>query len=124
MKPSLDTDMIRVTKQSITYELVPAGEGGYVITVVDYPSCASQGETIDEALANAEDALLGCLIVDSEVGLPIPLSLEMFLQESRRHHDEQKNQVTPSQPNHPRARKSRIRKNASNGKPRHHDQAG
>jgi antitoxin HicB len=76
MKPSLDTDSIRITKQSITYELVPAEEGGYVITVIDYPSCASQGDTIDEALANAEDALVGCLMVDSEAGLLIPPSLE------------------------------------------------
>ena len=66
---------IQVIKQSITYELIPAEEGGYVVTVLDYPSCSTQGETIDEALSNAEDALLACLLVDKEQGFTIPQAL-------------------------------------------------
>ena len=75
----ISADTIRVTQHGVTYELDPAPEGGYVITVVDYPSCITQGETIDEALSQAEAALLGCLIVDHEAGLSIPEPLEAWL---------------------------------------------
>ncbi len=64
MSDKILDETIRLTKQGITYQLEPAEEGGFVITVLDYPTCITQGETIDEALANAEDALWGCLIVD------------------------------------------------------------
>ena len=72
-------DTIRLTKQGITYQLEPDDEGGYVITVVDYPTCVTQGETIDEALSNAEDALLGCLTVDQESGFAIPKTLKKWM---------------------------------------------
>lgn len=78
MESSVYADTIRVIKDSITYDLAPAEEGGYVITVMDYPSCATQGESIDEALANAEDALYGCLLVDEEAGFTIPPFVESY----------------------------------------------
>lgn len=79
MSEKLLTDTIRLTKQGITYQLDPAEEGGYIITVMDYPSCITQGETIDEALTNAEDALLGCLTVDQEAGFAIPETLQQWM---------------------------------------------
>jgi predicted RNase H-like HicB family nuclease len=72
MRQSLSTNTIQVIKDAVTYELTLAKEGGYVVTVFDYPSCFTQGETIDEALFNAEDALQACLLVDQEQGLTIP----------------------------------------------------
>jgi predicted RNase H-like HicB family nuclease len=72
MSERLLAGTIRLTKQGITYQLDPAEEGGYIITVIDYPTCVTQGETIDEALSYAEDALLGCLMADQEVGLALP----------------------------------------------------
>lgn len=34
-------------------------DGGWVAECVDLPGCVSQGETIDEALANIADAIVG-----------------------------------------------------------------
>ena len=35
--------------------------GGYVVTCPSLPGCYSQGETIDEAIANIKEAILLCL---------------------------------------------------------------
>src|SRR3954467_8409342 len=82
-------DTIRIIKDAITYDLLPAEEGGYVVTVTDYPSCLSEGNTIDEALANAEDALFGCLLVDKEAGFDLPETLKTFLHRIGERTDEQ-----------------------------------
>ena len=79
MVEEISVDTIKVTKDDLTYELTPVSEGGYLVAVVEYPSCRSQGETIDEALENIEDALFGCLTVDQEEGLSIPETLEVWL---------------------------------------------
>jgi predicted RNase H-like HicB family nuclease len=88
MSEKILADTIRLTKQGITYQLEPAAEGGYVITVVDYPSCATQGETIDEALAYAEDALLGCLTVDQEAGLALSKTLQNWMTWAQQTHEQ------------------------------------
>jgi predicted RNase H-like HicB family nuclease len=36
-------------------------EGGYVISCPAIKGCHSQGETMDEALANIKEAIIGCL---------------------------------------------------------------
>ena len=41
-----------------------AEEGGFWAEVPAIPGCASQGETIDELLANLREAIEGCLSVD------------------------------------------------------------
>lgn len=41
-----------------------AEEGGYWAEVPAIPGCASQGETMDELLANMRDAIEGCLNAD------------------------------------------------------------
>ena len=41
-----------------------AEEGGYWAEVPAIPGCASQGETMDELLANIREAVEGCLSVD------------------------------------------------------------
>jgi predicted RNase H-like HicB family nuclease len=35
--------------------------GGYVVTCPSIPGCYSQGDTIDEAIANIKEAILLCL---------------------------------------------------------------
>jgi predicted RNase H-like HicB family nuclease len=40
-----------------------AEEGGYWAEVPAIPGCATQGETIDELLANLHEAIEGCLSV-------------------------------------------------------------
>ena len=41
-----------------------AEEGGYWAEVPAIPGCASQGETMDELMANLREAIEGCLSVD------------------------------------------------------------
>jgi len=56
------------------YEVVlsPETEGGYSVFVPDLPSVATQGETREEALAMAKEAIEGYLEVMAEDGLPVP----------------------------------------------------
>jgi predicted RNase H-like HicB family nuclease len=37
--------------------LIPDETGGYVVEVPSLPGCYSQGETVDEALANIKEAI-------------------------------------------------------------------
>jgi predicted RNase H-like HicB family nuclease len=41
-----------------------AEEGGFWAEVSAIPGCASQGETLDELMANLHEAIEGCLSVD------------------------------------------------------------
>jgi len=41
-----------------------AEEGGFWAEVPAIPGCASQGETMDELLANLREAIEGCLAID------------------------------------------------------------
>jgi predicted RNase H-like HicB family nuclease len=41
-----------------------AEEGGFWAEVPAIPGCASQGETMDELMANLHEAIEGCLSVD------------------------------------------------------------
>ena len=43
-----------------------AEEGGYWAEVPAIPGCATQGDTIEELLANLREAIEGCPSVDSE----------------------------------------------------------
>jgi antitoxin HicB len=45
--------------------------GGYVVTCPALPGCYSQGDTIDEALANIREAILLCLEDMQAQNLPI-----------------------------------------------------
>lgn len=52
----------------------PAEEGGYVVTFPAIPNLATQGDTLEEARAMAEDCLQGYLEWRVEDGLPLPPS--------------------------------------------------
>jgi antitoxin HicB len=46
--------------------------GGYLVEYPDIPGCMSDGETIEEAIANGREALRDCIEVLSESGRKIP----------------------------------------------------
>jgi len=46
--------------------------GGYLVEYPDIPGCMSDGETIEEAIANGREALRDCIQVFSESGRKIP----------------------------------------------------
>jgi len=47
-------------------------EGGYTVLVPSLPGCVTYGETIDEALRMAEEAMLGCILGLEDLGKPVP----------------------------------------------------
>jgi len=46
--------------------------GGYLIEFSDLPGCLSDGETVEEAIANGEDAKRRWIAAMKEAGRPIP----------------------------------------------------
>jgi predicted RNase H-like HicB family nuclease len=48
----------------------PAAEGGYWAEVPALPGCISEGDTIDEVIANIKDAIEGWLDVANERQMP------------------------------------------------------
>lgn len=45
-------------------------DGWYIVECPSIPGCVSQGHTKDEALENIKDAIVECLQVRAEEGLP------------------------------------------------------
>ncbi|PWR74877.1 type II toxin-antitoxin system HicB family antitoxin [Methanospirillum stamsii] len=41
-------------------------DGGFIVSCPALPGCHSEGETVEEALANIQDAMQGCLAVLNE----------------------------------------------------------
>ena len=56
----------------LTVILQPEADGGYSAIVPALPGVVTQGDTMDETLANVEEAVLLSLEVRSELGLPGP----------------------------------------------------
>lgn len=53
----------------------PQAEGGFVASIPNLPGCITEGETIEEALVNIEDAAKGYLHVPYKHNQDIPASL-------------------------------------------------
>jgi predicted RNase H-like HicB family nuclease len=85
---------IRIIKEGIMYEMMPQEEGGFVVKVLDYPSCITEGDTIEEALTMADDALYGCLSVDKEENLHISPVLEAWLTQANIYFEKTKKSPT------------------------------
>lgn len=60
------------TQREFDVVIVAEPEGGYSVFVPELPSVATQGETIEDARANAQEAIEGYLEVMHDDGLPIP----------------------------------------------------
>lgn len=60
--------------QKVTYtvHVEPAEEGGYVAFFPALPGCHTQGETLEEVIAMAKDAMTGYLETLRAHGDPIP----------------------------------------------------
>ncbi|MGQ9532960.1 MAG: type II toxin-antitoxin system HicB family antitoxin [Desulfotomaculales bacterium] len=56
--------------------LEPAEEGGYVASVPALPGCVTQGETREEALAMAEEAIKAYVESLKKHGEPLPFGLD------------------------------------------------
>lgn len=52
--------------------LSKAEGGGFLISYPDFTECISDGETVEEAIANGRDALMATIAVLEVKGLPVP----------------------------------------------------
>ena len=63
-------------KRTYTVWITPCetGEGGYWVKVPTLPGCVSEGETVDEALSNAKEAIEGYILalIDLDQEIPVP----------------------------------------------------
>lgn len=60
--------------ESREYEvvLIPEAEGGFSVSVPALPGCHTQGETVEEAVEMAKDAIEGYIEVLKAEGRPVP----------------------------------------------------
>jgi predicted RNase H-like HicB family nuclease len=63
---------------TVLYE--PAEEGGYVVKCPALPGLVTEGDTLEEARAMAEDAIRGYLESFRKDGLPVPEDKKLALQ--------------------------------------------
>jgi len=61
-------------KLAYTILIIPSepDEGGYWVKVPALPGCVTQGETVEEALANAREAIEGYVLSLKDRRLPVP----------------------------------------------------
>lgn len=62
-------------KRKYTIILTPGqpDEGGYCVEVPTLPGCFTEGETIEQAICNAKEAVAGYLQSLLDDGLPLPV---------------------------------------------------
>lgn len=61
-----------MTTRDFKVLLEPDEDGGYIVVCPSIPGCYSQGETIEEALANIREAIELCLEEMESRGEPVP----------------------------------------------------
>ena len=61
----------------------PAEEGGYIVFVPALPGCHTQGETLEEAMTMAKDAIEGYVAVMKDIGEKLPFDRESGMVISR-----------------------------------------
>ena len=61
---------------SLPLVLEPQPEGGYVVTCPLVPELLTEGDTVEEALHNANDALEAVIEVYEDLGRPLPPALQ------------------------------------------------
>ena len=69
-KKEIETAVDNYLQKKYKFELIAdPDEGGYVIFFPDLPGCISCGETVEEAIANGEDAKREWLYAEMESGV-------------------------------------------------------
>lgn len=57
--------------------LIPQAEGGYTVTSPLLPELVTEGETVEEALANVRDALAAVIETYKDLGRNLPRNAEI-----------------------------------------------
>jgi len=63
-----------------TLHIEPAEEGGYIAYLPALPGCQTQGETLDEVIAMAKDAVAGYLELLQDEGKSFPVETHAPIQ--------------------------------------------
>ena len=80
----------------LTIVLEPEDDGGYSVVLPALNGCVSQGNTLQEALANIKEAALGCLHVMGQEGISVPGETpEMIAREVQRCLEDRKEDGLP-----------------------------
>ena len=61
----------------ITVILTPQPEGGYTVTCKELPELITEGDSVDEALHNVEDAFAATLELYEDFGRSLPESIQV-----------------------------------------------
>ena len=61
----------------ITVILTPQPEGGYTVTCEELPELITEGDSVDEALENVEDAFAATLELYEDFGRSLPESIQV-----------------------------------------------
>jgi predicted RNase H-like HicB family nuclease len=64
--------MPRLDYRVLIEPLVPEDGGGFVATAPDLPGCMSDGETPEDAIAHAQDAIAAWIEEARALGRPVP----------------------------------------------------
>jgi antitoxin HicB len=59
-------------RYTYTIQIEPASEGGYIVAVPALPRSFTEGDTYEQAIANAHEAIEGFVEALSKLGEPIP----------------------------------------------------
>ena len=62
-------------KARIPLVLTPQPEGGYIVTSPLLPELITEGDTVSDAVANAEDAFAAVVGIYEDRGRPLPSSI-------------------------------------------------
>jgi antitoxin HicB len=65
-------ELVSAHQYRYTVLFEPADEGGYTVTCPSLPGLVTEGDTIEEARANAAEAIRGYLEALAKEGQPIP----------------------------------------------------
>jgi antitoxin HicB len=80
--------MMRKLQYSIV--LIPDEEsGGFTVEVPDLPGCITEGDTVEEALEMAEEAIEGFIEVLKECGDPVPKPSKLEVVVKRKAHSKE-----------------------------------
>ena len=69
-------------KFRITVILAPQPEGGYTVTCDELPGLVTEGDSVDEALKNVEDAFATTLELYEDLGLSLPEGIQVIDEEA------------------------------------------
>lgn len=71
-----------VTMLRVPLTLTPADEGGYVVTCAVLPELITEGDSVEECLENARDALIAVREMYEDSGKPLPDGIVLEYQAS------------------------------------------